>query len=139
MPETSRNCTKKLTPRQEAAAVELAAGQSIEAAAAKCHCAARTIKIWLAAVPEFKERIIALRADMTERTMSVLTAFSTKAALTLAKLLDSQSEKTRGWAAVQLLQLKHDYSKLIDLEARVRKMELKKKAAGPRTYRGRSA
>jgi hypothetical protein len=52
-----------LTPRQERAALALAAGATIADAAGRNGCGARTVKRWLAELPAFRRRVGELRGE----------------------------------------------------------------------------
>jgi hypothetical protein len=138
MTETSRKFTEKriLTPKQEDAACSMALGKTIEAAAQQCNVSSRTVKSWLSRIPDFKRRIVTLRAEATDRTLSILTSFSAQAAEKLASLLNSSNERVAGWAAVKLLELRYSYSTDVDHEERLAALEAEQDAK-PKTYRPR--
>ena len=76
----ARNGTENdtLTPKQEAVALALAAGQSIREAAASCRAGERTVKRWLVCAA-FVRRVHGLRADMLGRALGRMAAGMTEA------------------------------------------------------------
>src|SRR5947209_3958243 len=89
-----------LSPKQEAAALALAAGHTEAEAARKSGAGARTIRTWLATVPAFGRRIRELRAEMTTRALGRLVDNMASAADTIAFLSrKAKSEMVRLSAA----------------------------------------
>jgi hypothetical protein len=126
MHETARKCTatRKLSPKQEAAAVALASGCTIEVAARECSAAVRTIKTWLADVPEFRQRIDGLRADMTKQALGRLVDSMTSAADTLGYLSrKAKSENVRLNAARAVLEMGVKMRETVELEERLAALE----------------
>ena len=61
-----------LSPKQESAAVALAAGLTVGEAARRSNAGERTIKTWSATCPAFARRVTELRAEMTSRALGRL-------------------------------------------------------------------
>jgi hypothetical protein len=118
-----RKDTATLTARQEGVAVSLAAGLSIEAAARKEGIAAITVKKWLREQPALRVRIRWLRVQMTERALGLLADGMAQAAVTLRRLLRSESEAMRHKAAESLLTHGAQLSALAELQDRLEALE----------------
>src|SRR5262245_26416762 len=105
--ESARNGTGngELTPKQEAAALALAAGATITAAARKTGAGETTLKRWLREQPALARRVADLRAEMTSRALGRMTDGMAEAADTLRRLLKGKSENVRLGAARALLEL----------------------------------
>src|SRR5262245_49781759 len=106
--ELARTCPteRRLSAKQEQAAVSLASGCTIEVAARECGAAVRTIKVWLAGVPGFKRRVDGLRAEMTRQALGRLVDSMTSTADTLGCLSrEAKSESVRLYAARSVLEL----------------------------------
>lgn len=116
----------ELTPAQEAAAVALAAGSTIEDAARKCGRAAVTVKMWRRENPRFNERVVELRAEMTARTVGLLCEGMTYAAMVLRTLLTSGTESIKLRAAEALLNHGLRVREASEFEARLAALEAKK-------------
>jgi transposase-like protein len=113
-----------ISPRQEAVALALAAGHTIEAAAPKGQCAVPTVKGWLATQPAFKRRIAELRAEMTERALGKLADAMSVAADTLRHLcLRGKTESIRLKAAEALFTHGVKVRESIELHERIRVLE----------------
>jgi transposase-like protein len=112
-----------LSPRQEAAALALASGASVVAAARKTGAGEPTIRTWLAQLPAFKQRINQLRADMTSRVVGHLNRAMVEAVGTLRKLLKHRSASMRRGAANDLLTHGPQFITLVELQARVEALE----------------
>src|SRR5690242_9533727 len=105
--EPARSYTeeRRLTPKQEQAAVSLASGCTIEVAARECGAAVRTVKLWLATVPAFKSRINQLRTEMTSQAVGRLIDSMTSAVETLSQLSRSAgSEMVKLLAATKVIE-----------------------------------
>ncbi len=115
----------KISPRQEAVALLLAAGESIEDAARKSRCvAAPTIRGWLAQQPAFKKRIGQLRSELTERTLGLLADASAQAVLTLWDLCTrGKSESTKLKAADSILAHAVKVREAVELSDRITSIE----------------
>lgn len=113
-----------LAPKQEAAALALAQGQTFEAAAKECGAGLRTVKEWSASQPAFRQRITSLRQEMTDRALGVLTVGMVTATATLLEIArKGKSEHARVSAARAVLELSMGLRMHIDFEARLRAME----------------
>jgi hypothetical protein len=120
-----------LSPKQEAAAVALASGCSLQKTAARAGVGETTLKRWLAEQPALRQRVRELRALLTDRAVGKLAAAMTAAARTLRQLcLKSKSETVRLKAADSLLTHGSQLSALAELQAEVE--ELKSNLPGRR-------
>jgi hypothetical protein len=138
-PQMAGNVMKNgdLTPKQEAAALALAAGKSPQEAAAECGCAERTIRRWLAELPQMQQRKTQLQAEMVGRTLGRMTDGMACAADTLRELLDAEKDSVRLGACRALLELTVRLKESVELEARVAALEQDHKGrAGPLASRG---
>jgi hypothetical protein len=136
--DSARSCTKerRLTPKQEQVAVSLASGCTIEVAARQCGAAVRTIKGWLANIPDFKRRVDELRSEMTRQALGRLVDSMTSAADTLGYLSrQAKSETVRLYAARSVLELGVKLRESVELEERLAALE----AAQPAPSRKRIA
>jgi hypothetical protein len=139
MPESALACPKdrRLTPKQEDAALALASGCTIESAAKRSGAAPRTIKLWLATISAFRCRIDQLRAEMTERALGVLAASAASAASTLASLmLTATSEPARIASAKAVLDMLLRVRETVALEERI--CALEEAQAGKPSLRARA-
>jgi hypothetical protein len=122
--EPRRNDTAdELTPKQEAAAVAMAGGATYEQAAEASGAAAPTIKTWAATVPAFRQRISALRAELSARVMGRITAGMCTAIDTLERLCASGKEGTQLKAAEALLTHGTALTEVAELKARMDEWE----------------
>jgi hypothetical protein len=112
-----------LSPKQEAAALALAAGHPLRVAAKQSGAGARTIKTWTATVPAFGRRVAELRAEMTARAVGRLADGMSFAADTLRKLLTAKSETVRLGAARAVLEIGNKLRESIELEERITALE----------------
>jgi hypothetical protein len=125
-PETASTGTKSgtLSPKQEAAALALAAGRTQDEAARTCGAGTRTIKTWLHDRPAFARRIQELRAQMTSQALGRLVDSMVNAAKTLAYLSrKGKSEMVRLSAARAVLELGHKLRESVELEERIGALE----------------
>lgn len=105
-PAANGRASGELTPKQEAAALALAAGLTIEAAAKAAKAGGRTVRTWQATVPAFPRRVAELRAEMTSQALGRLIDGMTSAADTLGYLCrKGKSETVRLGAARAVLEL----------------------------------
>jgi len=126
MHESARIGTENrvLTPKQEAAAVALASGCTIEVAAREAGAGVRTIKTWLANLPAFSQRVQDLRGEMTGRALGALIANMSSAAETLGYLCrKAKSEMARLSAARAVLELSTKLRETTELAARIEALE----------------
>jgi hypothetical protein len=113
-----------LTPKQEAAALALAAGGTHAAAARKAGCGDRTIRTWQADPGgAFARRVAQLRSEMSARACGRLADGMAAGADTLRALLKARSEQVRLGAARALLELGVKLRESVELEERVRALE----------------
>ena len=125
-PETAPNGPGNgtLTPKQEAAALALAAGQPLRVAARGSGAGERTIKTWTATVPAFGRRVSELRAEMTSRALGRLADNMASAAETLGFLSrKGKSEMVRLSAARAVLELGNKLRESVELEERISALE----------------
>lgn len=122
-----------LPPKQEAAALALAAGRTVMEAAKAAGAGERTVKTWLHDLPAFARRVAELRAEMTSRAVGRLADGMADAADTLGFLCrKARSETVRLGAARALLELGVRVREAVELEERVAALEATKgaRAAG---------
>lgn len=112
-------------PKQEAVALSLASGSTLEGAAKKSSVGVTTIKTWLAN-PAFARRVQELRAEMTTRAMSKLIDGMSFAASTLRELLSADSEQVRLSAARSVIELACKLRDTVELEQRVAALEARR-------------
>lgn len=93
----------RLSARQEAVALLLSAGATLEEAARRSKVGSRTIRTWQHDEPGFRRRVAELRSTLTERTLGLLADASADAVVTLRKLLGSAAEATKLKAADAIL------------------------------------
>ena len=94
-----------LKPKQEAAALALAAGRTQDEAARDSGVGKPTIETWLATQPAFEQRIQELRIEATARAVGKLTVAMVSAVDTLDHLSrKSRSETVRLRAARAILE-----------------------------------
>jgi hypothetical protein len=106
----------------EALAVALAAGQTVQAAADQAHVAPRTAYRRLAD-PTFLAGVRRLRAELVERALGHLADGMVEAAGTLRALLAAGSESVRLGAARSILELACRLRENVELEARLDELE----------------
>lgn len=73
--------------------------------------------------PDFKRQVAESRAEMLERAAGALAMITTRAVLTLAKLLDAESEQVRLGAARATLETSLKFRDALDLERRITELE----------------
>ncbi len=125
-PETAPNRPgiAVLSPKQEAAALALAAGLPLRVAAKQSGAGERTIKTWTATTPAFNRRVAELRADMTSRALGRLADGMAGAADTLGYLSrKGKSETVRLGAARAILELGTKLREAVEMEARIAALE----------------
>lgn len=114
----------ELSPKQEAVAVSLAAGMTIQAAAAKHKAGLTTVKTWLSTLPAFPRRVSELRGEMTTQALGRLIDGMTSAADTLGFLArKGKSETVRLMAARAVIELGTKMREAAQLEERVAALE----------------
>jgi hypothetical protein len=125
-PETALNGPENgvLSPKQEAAALALAAGRTQDQAARASGAGTRTIKTWVATVPAFGRRVTELRAEMTSRALGRLVDGMASAADMLGFLSrKGKSEMVRLSAARAVLELGSRLRESVELEKRIAALE----------------
>lgn len=100
----------------------LAAGETIEAAAAKAHISEATVYRRLRD-DGFRRQVDDARADLVTNAAAQLAATATKAVQTLAALLDGQSGAIRLGAAKAVIELGVRLRESVELEQRVTELE----------------
>jgi transposase-like protein len=110
--------------RQEAAAMALATGRTIRAAAQKANVSERALRNWMAE-EGFRARVDELRSLMFRRAVGVLCSLAARAGRTLGKLLGSESEKVQLGAAKTILESTPRLREAADLAARLEILEAK--------------
>jgi transposase-like protein len=112
-----------LTPRQEAVALALASGLSVQETARQAGVGATTVKRWLRGTA-LVQRIRELRAALTSQAAGLLAEAMSDAARTLRQLcLQSDAEHIRLKAAEALLTHGGQMNGLKELEARLNEYE----------------
>jgi len=115
------NCILK--PRQEVAALVLAAGRTQDEASRESGAGSRTIKTWMT-LPAFRSHIRQLREDMTGRAVGRLANNMGHAVETLTDLCSNgKSETVRLGAARAILELGNRLRETVELEARIADLE----------------
>ena len=118
-----------LSPRQEAVALSVASGLSLAAAARKAKVGVPTAKHWSATLPDFRQRVQQIRAEMTSQALGRLVDGMASAADTLGYLTrKGKSEMVRLSAARAVLELANKTRENVELEERLRALE--QQAAG---------
>ena len=114
----------ELNPKQEIAALCIAAGKTQEEAAAEAACGTRTIKTWVSDLPAFTRRISELRAEMTSRALGKLLENMFSAADTLGYLCrKGKSEMIRLSAARAILELSPKLHESTEMQTRLAALE----------------
>ncbi|MBI1913223.1 MAG: helix-turn-helix domain-containing protein [Planctomycetes bacterium] len=134
LPDNAGHCREAdiLAPKQEAAALALACGDSEPEAAREAGCSERTIRNWLHE-PAFTRRIADLRSEMTSRALGKLVDNMVSAADTLGYLCRrGKSEQVRLGAARALLELGVKMRETVELEQRMAALEANQRPAGRR-------
>jgi hypothetical protein len=108
--------------RQEVAALHLAGGASVRAAARAAGVSERAVHGWLAEAP-FASRVLELRTAMTQQAAAIMARGMTKAAKRLLRLLDSDREAVQLQAAKALLELAVKIRNEVEIEARLAALE----------------
>jgi transposase-like protein len=112
-----------LSAKQQAVALALAAGRTAAEAAGEHGCGERTVRRWLAEVPEFRQRIEATRTALFNQAVGKLADLCGKAATTLGELLDSEAEGVRLRAAQAILSTAPQLREATGLAAKVDDLE----------------
>jgi hypothetical protein len=134
---------KALNPRQERAALDLAAGHSVPQTARRCEVAERTLYYWRQS-PAFMARVRELQQAMFGEAVGVLAALAGTAADRLGQLLRSKNQSVALGACRLVLEggpglrEKHDLAaEVAELAARLEAQQRDHAAAssGPAAYR----
>jgi len=108
--------------KRSRAAMLLAAGRSVRAAARAIGVAERTLHRWRSE-PPFAEHVRDLQAELLRRAVGRLSSSMPVAAMKLRKLLASDSEKVQLAAASKLLENGLKLREQLDLAERVQALE----------------
>jgi hypothetical protein len=108
--------------KNEALAVHLAAGQTVERAAELVGLSEATVYRRLRD-PAFRRRVSELRAEMTDRALGTLSAAASAAVGTLCLLFKAKSESARLGAARAVLELGAKLKESTEFESRLRALE----------------
>lgn len=111
-----------LGPRQTRFATLMAAGHSIRAAAREVKLSERQAHRWLE-LPHVLAEVARQRDTLLSQAVGLLSAAASKAALTLAKLLDDESPGIRLQAARDVLGLLLRAREVADIAVRVAELE----------------
>jgi hypothetical protein len=103
-------------------ALSIAQGMSIRKAAEKAGISERTAARRVAE-PDFRKRVVALRAEMTERAVGLLTAGLAGAVAVFLELCSSTSEGIRLAAAGQLINQLYRMKETAEIEERLAALE----------------
>jgi hypothetical protein len=115
---------KKLSPRQEAAALVLAQGGTSGDAAAASKVGTSTVKQWSGTLPHFRRAVAAYRAEMTERALGVASAHLTRAMCRIVYIMEhSASERVQLKAASLLIDRQLRLTELVSHEERLVALE----------------
>jgi hypothetical protein len=106
---------------QESAALLLASGHSIAAAAERLEVNEKTIRRWLAA--GLQGRVRQLRTELFGQAVGVLTTISSTAAVVLGKLLSSKSERVQLNAAEVVISAAMSAAEQADLRQQVEELQ----------------
>ena len=102
--------------------VALAAGETVRDAAKAAGIGERTATRYTAE-PDFRRRVVELRAAMVERALGKLADAATAAVDTLRSLLNAEGESTRLGAARSILELGNRMRETVELEQRLAALE----------------
>jgi hypothetical protein len=139
MTANSKKCTgRAFSPRQEAAALALASGQSRDQAAHLSGAKLRTVCAWLL-MPAFRDRVNELRAEMTQRALGILADNAAAAARKIVALMSSESERVQLRAADTLLEKLLRFTELVNHEERIAALERSQQKVHGSPHRGRVA
>jgi hypothetical protein len=108
--------------RREAAALALAIGRSLRAAARDAAVSERTLRTW-ASETDFAARVRVLRSEVFTRAVAVLCGASTQAAAKLRRLLKSDDERIGLGAARAILEAAPRLREAGELAERVEELE----------------
>jgi hypothetical protein len=110
------------TARQDAAALALAAGREVKAAAEACGVGERTLHRWREAAA-FRSRVQELRTELFGLAVGRLCELTGKAADRLGQLVDSKTETVALGAAKAILEAAPRLRESVDLLAQVADLE----------------
>ena len=120
-----------LTPKQEAFALALAAGSSVQDAAKRHGIGRMTAYHWMNEIPALPKRVITLRAEMTKQAVGLLVANMTSAADTLGYLCrKGKTESIRLNAARAIIELGVKVRDTVEFEERLKAIEERQQQTG---------
>jgi len=128
MPRQEPATNGNRTARQDAAALALARGLTVKAAAKAAKIGERTLHTWLDTDAAFRKRVDELRAAMFTAAVGRLADTMTAATDCLKRLLKARAESVRLNAARVLLEQAARMRDHCELEARLRAVEEWQKA-----------
>jgi transposase-like protein len=108
--------------KREAAALALAIGKNVKAAARASHVGERTLHRWLGD-EDFQRRVTQVRAELFGCAVGKLARLAGKAADALAKLLRSESDSVRLQAARTILESGNRLREAVEVEQRLAAVE----------------
>jgi hypothetical protein len=114
---------RKLTNKQEVAALLLAEGESIKDAAAQAGCSERAVQLWQRDRADFRSRVQQLRDELFGEAVGRLSAAAGQAVDTLVDLLGSCTPGVRLQAARSILESASNLRQLVDFAGRLQRLE----------------
>jgi hypothetical protein len=130
VPETAGDGKRRKNAKM-AAALAVAGGRTVREAAERADVGVRTVYSWLRQ-PAFKRKVNELQERMVAAAIGRLSRRMSKAADTLAGLLNSTDEGTKLRAARSLLEVRLKLKQLDELERRVGELESRAAKGGRR-------
>ena len=109
-------------PNQQHAAIMLASGATVVAAAKKLRLNKRTIYYWLTD-DEFKRYVNKLRGALMDESMGIIASITTKAARTLDKLLDNPEPAVQLKAANSIFDTAFKMREHVEFDQRIAAVE----------------
>ena len=110
--------------RRQIAIFHLARGVSLTGVAKLAGCSTKTVSRW-AKNPDFKHRVVEVRAGLVDRACGGLSDASVEAVATLRKLLKSKSETVRLSASRCVLDYAITFKEAAEFDGRLRTVETK--------------
>lgn len=121
-----------LNQRQVRAAIQIAMGRTLRAAAKEAGCSERACREWCGQ-PEFQRFVSHLQGMVIRRSIGMLTRATTKAVRRLVKLVDSADESVQLRASMAILDASVRLAEHAELAGRVAELE---SLAGPPSSNG---
>lgn len=118
----SRREPGKFSGKQEQVALLLASGHALKHAAEKSGAGRTTVYAWTRQ-PDFAAHVAELRSQMLDEALGVLSRIAGKAALTIAKKLDSDDDAIALRASVAALDQLVKVRSFSELESRIAEIE----------------